>query len=170
MKLSFKPIRPLLQTGTSAASRWLSYLGLGVGVLLLLCSIQMFVNIQMLLRGNIIHKEGFDYISVTKTVTNDNMGQEEKTMFSDAEIGELKKQPFIEDAAPLISTNFQLELSASGIFPFKTNLFLEAIDPEFIDTVPKGYDWKEGDQLVPIILSSDFVEAFNVFGPGYGLP
>ena len=36
MNLSFKPIQPLLQTGTNTLSRWLSYIGLGIGVLLLL--------------------------------------------------------------------------------------------------------------------------------------
>ena len=78
MSLSFKPIKPLFQTATSAVSRWFSYIGLGIGVLLLLCSIQMFVNIQQLLKEGSIRKDGFDFISITKTVTNETMGQFEK--------------------------------------------------------------------------------------------
>lgn len=170
MNLSFKPIRPLLQTATSPVSRLLSYAGLCVGVLLLLCSIQMYINIQQMLSGNIIRKAGFDYVAVSKRVTNDNMGQPEKTMFSEQEIEEIKAQPFIADAAPLVSTNFQLELNGGGMLAFKTNLFLEAIRPEFIDTVPPGFNWREGQMTVPVIISSDFLEAFNVFGPSYGLP
>ena len=102
MALSFKPIRPLLQTGTNAASRWFSYIGLGIGVLLLLCSIQMYINIQQILKES-IRKNGYDFISITKTVTNETMGQPEKNLFSQAEIDEIKSKPFIEDVAPLVS-------------------------------------------------------------------
>lgn len=170
MSLSFKPIRPLLQTGTSTGSRLLSYIGLGVGVLLLLCSIQMFVNIQQLLSGNVIHKKGFDYIAVTKKVTNENMGQPDKTMFVQKDIDELKSKPFIDDVAPLVSTNFQLELSAAGIIPFSTNLFLESIKTDFIDTVPPGFEWHEGQSTVPTIIASEFLEVFNALGPSNGFP
>ena len=82
MPLNFKHIRPLLQTGTNATSRWLSYIGLGIGVLLLLCSIQMYINIQHLLKGNVVRKDGFDFISITKTITNETMGQTEKKSVS----------------------------------------------------------------------------------------
>jgi hypothetical protein len=168
--LSFSSLRPLLQTGTSAVSRWLSYIGLGLGVLLLLCSIQMYVNIHQLLAGNIIHKNGFDFISITKNITNQNMGNEDLTMFNRTEIDNLEKQSFIAGAAPLVSTNFQLELSAGGVIPFKTNLFLESINTDFIDTLPPSFHWQEGDKQVPMIIASDFLEVFNAFGPGNGLP
>src|SRR4051812_48026820 len=108
--VSFKPIRSLLQTGSPVVSRWLSYIGLGIGVLLLFCSIQMLVNIQQLLKGNIIHKNGFDYISVTKKVTFENVGNYETSNFDQKEIDELRSQPFIADVAPLVTTQFQLEL------------------------------------------------------------
>ena len=170
MSVSFKPIRPLLQTATSTASRLLSYAGLGVGVLLLLCSIQMYVNIQQLLKGNVIRKGGYDYVSVTKKVTNENMGQQEKILFNQHDIDELKTKPYIDGVAPLVATNYQLELSAGGIIPFQTNLFLESIENDFIDTVPPGFTWQEGQPTVPVIVSSDFLEAFNVFGPSYGFP
>src|SRR5829696_2426000 len=97
MPLSFKPIRPLLQTGTNAASRWFSYIGLGIGVLLLLSSIQMYVNIQQLLGKNNIRKNGYDFISITKAVTNETMGKPEQNLFSEAEITELKSKPFVTD-------------------------------------------------------------------------
>ena len=63
---SYKNIKRLLQTGTNAASRWFAYIGLCIGVLLLLSSLQMFINIQDLLKKTNIRKNGFDYISVTK--------------------------------------------------------------------------------------------------------
>jgi hypothetical protein len=170
VSLSFKPVRPLLQTGTSAASRWLSYIGLGIGVLLLLCSVQMYINIQQLLGGNTIRKNGYDYISITKTVTNETMGQADKNLFHQADIDEIKSKPFVEGVAPLVANQFRVQLSAGEILAFKTDLFLESLEDDFIDTVPPTFKWQPGQMNIPVIISSDFLEAYNVFAPGQGLP
>lgn len=168
MSLSYKTIRPLLLTSTSAASRWLSYAGLAIGVLLLLCSIQMFVNIQQLLERHSVRKNGFDFVSITKTITNANMGQDNR--FTVADVNELKAQPFIENAAPLTPNRFKVIASAGDMIPFSSDIFIEALDDEFIDTVPPSFTWREGQEMVPIIFSSDFLEMYNVFAPSYGLP
>jgi len=170
MSLSFKPVKSLMQSGSGSLSRWFSFIGLGLGVFLFLCAIQMFVNIQQLLKGKIIRKNGFDYIAVTKKVTNENMGQAKKTFFSKADIEELNSKSFIDDVAPLVATNFRLELSGGTVLPFKTDMFLESIRSDFIDTVPPAFDWHEGQNMLPIIVSSDFLEVFNAFAPAYGYP
>jgi hypothetical protein len=167
---SYKPISHLLQTGSNAWSRRFSYIGLGIGILLLLASLQMFINLQQLIRTGSIRKEGFDYISITRSVTNENMGQKEKHLFTRAMVDSIRQLPFISDAAPLEANLFQVELSAGGILPFSTNLFVESIEDRFLDTLPPGFSWQPGQALVPIIVSSDFLEIFNVFGPSYGLP
>ena len=170
MSLSFRPIKPLLQTGTSAASRWFSYIGLGIGVLLLLCSIQMYINIQQVLGKNNIRKNGYDFISITKTVTNETMGQPDKNLFHTPDIEELRRQPFVQGVAPLVANQFRVQMSAGAIIAFKTDLFLESLENEFIDTVPPSFHWQEGQMNIPVIISSDFLEAYNVFAPGQGLP
>lgn len=170
MALSFKPIRPLLQTGTSAWSRWFSYIGLGIGVLLLLCSIQMYINIQQLLTEGSIRKNGYDFIAITKTVTNETMGKPEKNLFVQPDIDEVKNLPFIEDVAPLLANQFRVKLSAGQVLPFSTDLFLESLNDAFIDTIPPSFTWQEGQTLLPIIISSDFLEIYNVFAPGQDLP
>lgn len=169
MSLSFKPIKSLLQTGTSAGSRWFSYIGLGVGVLLLLASIQMFVNIQALMKEPSVRKGGFDFLSITKRVTNETMGKPEKNVFYEADIEELKKKPFVTDVAPLEYNRYRVQLSAGDILPFKTDLFLESIEDEFLDTVPSNFRWVEGQLKVPVIVSSDYLEMFNIFAPSQGL-
>ncbi|MCW3093836.1 MAG: hypothetical protein JWP81_4905 [Ferruginibacter sp.] len=165
---SFKNIAPFLSAGQNTLSRWLSYFGLGVGVVLLLCSVQMFININELLKEKNSRKEGADFISVTKTITNDNMGKDNR--FTPEDIKDLKAQPFVEDAAPLISNQFRVKASAGNIIPFSTDLFLESLDEKFLDTVPASFTWKEGQADVPIIFSSDFMEMYNVFAPSQDLP
>ncbi len=167
---SFIPIRPLFQTGSNNWSRWFSYIGLGIGILLLLASLQMFINLQQLLNTGSIRKDGYDFISITRTVTNETMGQKEKNLFSKEMIESIKQHPLVTDAAPLEANLFQVELSAGSVIPFSTNLFVESISNQFLDTLPQDFNWQPGQTFVPIIISSDFLEIFNVFGPSYGLP
>lgn len=159
-----------MQTGTNTGSRWFSYIGLGIGVLLLLCSIQMFINIQQLLGGESTRKEGYDFISISKTITNETMGQLEKNLFNEGDIKEITAQPFIQGVSPLVANRFRVQLSAGDIIPFSTDMFLESLDNSFIDTVPPNFTWQEGQNYIPIVFSSDFLEIYNVFAPGYGLP
>jgi len=169
MPLSYKHIAPFFSAGHNRVSRWFSYIGLGVGVLLLLCSIQMYININQLLKDRNPKKDGFDYISVTKLITNENMGQDHS--FSDAEISELKNQPFIDDATPLQANKFLVKATGPSNLPFTTDMFLESIDNSFIDTIPADFTWKEGDDVVPVIMSADYLELYNtVFAPSKDLP
>ena len=168
MNLSYKNIAPFLLAGQNKASRWLSYIGLGVGVLLLLSSIQMYHNINHLIRDKNTRKNGADFISITKTITNENMGKDNR--FTDAEISGLKTQSFIEDAAPLKANAFKVIAGAGDMIPFSTDIFVEAINTNFIDTVPESFQWREGDAVVPVIFSTDFLEMYNVFAPSWDLP
>ena len=168
MSLSYKNIAPFLSAGESKVSRWLSYIGLGVGVLLLLSSVQMYSNINQLIRDKNTRKNGADFISITKTITNENMGKDNR--FNEADIQDLKAQPFIEDAAPLKANAFKVTAGAGSLIPFSTDIFVEALNDKFIDTVPANFIWKEGDEMVPIIFSTDFLEMYNVFAPSWDLP
>ena len=166
-QVSFETIAPFLHVG-GKSSRLFSYVGLAVGVMLLLCCVQMYININQLLKDKNPRKNGYDFISVTKTITNDNMGKENR--FADADVEEIKKQPFITDAAPLVSNQFRAKLSAGSIIPFSTDLFLESVKNDFLDTLPASFKWQPGQQNVPIIFSADFLEMYNVFAPAQGLP
>ena len=169
MTTSFKHIKSLLLSGSNITSRLFSYIGLGIGVLLLLCSIQMYFNLQALLRQNATRKSGYDFISIRKAVSNETMGRPELNMFSAEEAEELRKQAFIDGVAPLLANDFRLQLSAGRLIDFQTDFFIEAIDNEFIDTVPPSFSWQQGQETIPLIVSSDFLEIYNVFAPGYGL-
>ena len=120
--------------------------------------------------GESPRKEGYDFISVSKTITNETMGQLEKNLFNENDIHDLAAQPFIQGVSPLIANRFRIQLSAGDIIPFSTDLFLESLDNNFLDTLPPNFAWQEGQNFIPIIFSSDFLEMYNVFAPGYRLP
>ena len=169
MNLSYKNIEHLIISGKNIFSKWLGYFGLWTGVLMLLVSMQMFVNIQQLLNENTQRKSGgSDFISISKTITNENMGKDNS--FTSSDIYNLKKQPQIQDVSPLITNQFRVKATAGNIIPFSTDLFLESIDNDFIDTVPPSFSWQPGQMTVPVIFSSDLLEMYNVFAPAQGLP
>ena len=163
-----KNIQSLLSTGQNNLSRSISYLGLGIGVLLLLCAMQMFINLKYLLKENNPRKNGFDFISVTKVITNENMGKDNS--FKAEELADIKSQPSIQDVAPLIANQYRVKGSAGNVIPFSTDLFLESINNDFIDSVPSSFTWQEGQNTIPIIFSADFLELYNVFAPSQDLP
>ena len=155
--------------GQNRSSRLVSYAGLGIGVVLLLCSVQMYININQLLKDRNPRKSGYDYIAITKKITNDNIAEDHS--FSAADLEELKNQETIENATPLLANKFMVSATGGASLPFSTDIFLEAIDNDFIDTVPASFTWKEGQEIVPIIISSDYLELYNtVFAPSRGLP
>ena len=166
--LSYKNIAPFLSANQNKLSRSLSYVGLGIGVLLLLCSVQMYNNINQLIRDKNTRKNGADFISITKIITNENMGKDNR--FTEADIKDLQTQPFIEDAAPLKANAFKVTAGAGNMIPFSTDIFVEALNTNFIDTIPDNFKWKEGDEIVPVIFATDFLEMYNVFAPSWDLP
>jgi hypothetical protein len=169
MKLSYRNIEMLLNTDKNRVSRSLSYTGLFIGVLLFLGSLQMFININQLLKGRNPRKDGFDYISITRLITNENMGRDNS--FTAAELEDLKKHPAVVDAAPLIGNKFLIKATGGSALPFSSDLFLEAIDKSFIDSVPPSFIWQPGQTRIPIIVSSEYLELYNaVFAPSRDLP
>ena len=134
MKLSFKHIAAYLNRDQNKRSRFISYIGLAIGVLLLLASLQMYVNINELLKERSPRNTGYDYISIIKKITDQNIAEDHS--FSTEEIATLKQQPFIEDATPLVANKFIVTASGGSMLGFSSDIFLEAIDVNFIDTVP----------------------------------
>jgi hypothetical protein len=165
---SFKDIKNYLVTGKHPLSRWLGYTGLCLGIILLLSSVQLYLNIDDFIEGKQVKQTVFDYAAVTKMITNQNMGQDNR--FSDSEIDDIKQQTFIDDAAPLIGNLFRAQITGGELLPFSTDLFLEGIRNEFLDTIPSTFVWQEGNNVVPIILSADYLELYNIFAPAQGLP
>lgn len=165
---TYKDIAPFIDTRGNRGSRLFGYAGLCIGTLLLLSCLQFYLDINQLLKEKNPAKDGFDYISVTREITNQNMGRDNR--FTANDLNEIKKAPGVDDAAALISNQFRAKVSAGNVIPFSTDVFLEAINNTFLDTLPPGFSWQPGQRDVPIILSADFLEMYNIFAPTQDLP
>lgn len=155
-------------------SRLLSaWLALFIGCSLLLVSIMIWSTFQSLLEGkNNQDSLGSTFLTISKVVDDAAMAQKSKTQISDADIEIIKHAPQVQDVGILTPAQFKVSASlGSGPIAFYTLLFLEAAPDQFMDQMPATWQWHEGDNTIPIILSRDFLNMYNyLFAPSQGLP
>lgn len=113
-----------------------------------------------------------DYLVVNKKVTSANTWSEADSGFTPEEVADLKAQPWVREVAPFTSTDYRVWASVTqGGKGMSTMLFFESVPDEFVDA--KGSDWhfREGDDVVPVIISKDYLALYNFgFAGSVGLP
>lgn len=158
---------------TSGKSRlWASLMALCVGTTLLLLSVAIWWNFNELLFGkNQNDTIGSTFLIIGKKVTDQNMGISNATIFTPADIDELKKAPQVEDVGIINSNRFPVWAVMGGKMAFATDMPLECVPDKFLDKMPEEWHWQPGDRILPIIISSQFLDIYNyVFAPSQGLP
>lgn len=118
-----------------------------------------------------------DYLVMSKTVTSDllGLGDDNLNSFSDAELDELKAQPWVRRVGEFTSAEYNVAARMSmGGRGMATALFLESIPDDFFDVRPQGwndFDPSDSTAVVPIILSKDYLALYNFgFASSRGLP
>jgi hypothetical protein len=93
-----------------------------------------------------------------------------KASFSAEDIEEIRNQDFISEVGVFTSNQFKVGAS-NKMLGFYTELFFESVSDQFIDLDDSDFEWEEGDQDLPIILSRDYLALYNFgFAPSQGLP
>jgi len=151
-------------------SKWLllgAVLGTFIGLFLLLSTLQFYLDVQRLLRGDA--NPGDQYVQINKKVNLFNtLGV--KSGFTEADIAELEGKPFIESVGKFTANDFRAGAS-SDMLGFYTELFFETIPNEFLDVDEPSFRWSEGQNQVPILISKDYLALYNFgFAPSQGLP
>lgn len=142
--------------------------GLGIAMLLILVALQVSHDFNELLYGERNRSERADFLVINKKITNEMMGDRNKSIFSQQEIADLVKQPFVEGHGIITSSQFRVTGQALG---FSTELFFEAVPDTFIDVKNDEWKWQQGQQVIPLILPSDFLDLFNFgFAIGNSMP
>ena len=151
-------------------SRWLlpgAALGALIGLLLLLAAVQLYVDFQRLMAND--QSGGKHFIQVNKQVNIFNtLGV--SAGFAADEIEEIRGEPFVRSVGVFESNEFRVSASSS-MLGFYTELFFEALPAEYLDIDAGEFDWEEGDEELPIIMSRDYLALYNFgFAPSQGLP
>ncbi|TAE72465.1 MAG: FtsX-like permease family protein [Bacteroidetes bacterium] len=158
LKKILKPRRNWLQT-------FLGSVGFGLGIIFLLLSLQLYLSIIDFFSPH--QKTKNNYIVLSKPINM--LGaflRNATTGFSDGELEEIKKQPFVADIGVFTPNQFGVVAYIESL-GFYTEMFFEALPTQFLDEKPANFEWKEGDQLIPIILSQDMLDLYN-FGFAMG--
>lgn len=143
-----------------------------VGLTIILTAIQFYVDITTASDED----GGFvsaDYLIISKKVSGWGTITGKQVEFSDAEIEDLRSQPWTQSLAPFTPARFDVnatvEMAGRGLH---TAMFFEAIPDEYFDIKPDGWNYTPGESReVPIIISKDYLSLYNFgFAPTRGMP
>lgn len=165
-------LNKLLRHGKGKSRLWLSLAALVAGTTLLLVAVMMWWNFNEILSGKHDNDSlGSTFLTVSKRVTNENMGKPDATIFTSAEIDAFRQAPQVQEIGALMSNRFPAYAIMNAAVGFSTEMFLEAVPERFMDKLPEGWHWQEEETEVPIIVSKEFLNLYNYgFALSQGLP
>lgn len=152
----------------------LSSIGTIIGLCLLLIAIQVYIDVNYAIENNDNNND--QYLVIKKKITTLNTIGIKSSSFSKTDIEDLESQSFVSELAPFKSGNgievmVIMSMEGGNFPPFSTLAFFESVPDRFIDVETKDWNWKEGDQEVPIILPNTFLDAYNYgIAPSMGAP
>jgi hypothetical protein len=150
-----------------------AFTGATAGMLLLLASIQLFLDFSAYLE---IEKDiiGSDYIVINKRIGVLSPKGSAALAFSPDEISTIESQTFVEKAVPFESSAFEVSAGFNTMYSnryFTTEMFFEALPDEYLDLNKELWQWSPGDSIVPIALPKDYLTLYNFgFAQSQGLP
>lgn len=163
-------ISKLLFQGQNKKQLLIASLGLFLGILFLLISIHYWVKIQEIGKeGEVL---GTNTLIVQKKVSSSSSLKLSKTDFSLNEILKIKSESFIKNVAPIKSNNFNVSFQTSDpLVPyFRSDIFIQALDKEFLDIKIKNWTWDSEIDEVPMIMPREFLVMLNTFMSAKGIP
>lgn len=164
MKLVWKLLRQHISIGQLAGFFFANLLGM----LIVLLSVQFYQDVKPAFSQDDSFLKG-DYLIVSKTVSV--IGG--SSTFSQAELDDIRQQPFCKDLGRFTATQFQVKaaMGVGNLPKLTTDMFFESVPDEFVDVKSEQWHYKEGQELVPIILPRSYLAIYNFgFAPTQGLP
>lgn len=163
-------LRKLLFQNQDKKQLVIAIIGAFLGITFLVTSIHYLIKVNEFGRGTEIL--GPNTLIVQKRVNNSAVFGLAKTDFTEQEIEKIKSNSFIQDVKPVISNNFDVDFATNDkLVPyFRSDVFIQTIDPEFMDVKSDEWKWKPGDSFVPIVMPRDFLVMLNTFMSAQGIP
>lgn len=111
------------------------------------------------------------YYTLTKPIGLSNTLFGSSSSFNENEILELNKQSFTKNLSPIRKSKFLCRASFFQNQKFQSEIILESMPNDFIDGPVYKFYWDDEMKTVPIILSAQFLQLYNlVYAPVAGLP
>ena len=116
---------------------------------------------------------GAEYIIVSKKITAGNTLSGRSNSFTSSDVEDLKAQEFARNVGKFTSTEYKVDarMGINGTPVLSSELFFESVPDSFVDVSLDLWQWKEGDQSVPIILPRSYIAMYNFgFAHNHSLP
>ena len=144
-----------------------------LGMMIVLLSLQFYSDVKPVFS----EEDGFirpDYLILSKRISSLNaIGLGSVSTFSDKEMDELRAQPFAKRVGAFTASQYKVSCSMgiSCVAQFGTEMFFESVPDAFVDVDLKKWHFREGDDVVPIILPRTYLAIYNFgFAQSQNLP
>ena len=145
---------------------FIASLGCFIGTTLLLLGIQIYQDATAYLENNEGPK---NYFTINKKIEGGallNLAKKEKS-FDKKELDTISQLNGVQRIGGFVRNKFPITLYIwpSGKIGFgaaaKTDLFFESIPDEFLDFIPKEWEWEENASIVPIMVPKFYLDLWN---------
>lgn len=163
-------LRKLLFRHQDKTQLVIAIIGAFLGMTFLLTSIHYLIKVNEFGEGADIL--GPNTIIVQKKVSSSNTLNIAKTDFTERELELLRQEPYILEVQPVVTNNFDVSFETADphVPRFRSDVFIQTVDPDFLDVKSAKWKWEEGDTIVPIIMPRDFLVMLNTFMSASGIP
>ena len=143
-----------------------------IGLAIVAVAVQLWQDLRPVWEGDdSFMTRGYMVVNKKVTAANSLLGSG-KAAFSEAEIDELREQPWVRGAAPFSTVDYSVSAAVrTGSCGLSTNLFFESIPDGYIDVEDADWHFDPDSGEVPLILSKDYLSLYNFgFASSAGLP
>ena len=142
-----------------------------IGLLIVLLGLQFYTDVRSIWQD----EDSFmkkDYLVINKRVSGSGLLTGERASFSADEIADIERQSWVRKVGRFSSADYRLSASIEQAGrSMSTYMFFESIPSEFVDVDSDEWGYEEGDNVVPIIISKDYLSLYNFgFASSTGLP
>lgn len=168
MKLIWKLLRRHISVGQLAGF----FIANLVGMVIILCGIQIYLDIEPTLSG----KDGLignDYIIVSKPIKQlGSLMGKNTAQFSEEEIADIAAQPFAESVGAFKASQYGVYARLNtGSKSVSTDMFFESVPDRYIDVDVEQWAFDPESQTIPIIVPRNYLNLYNFgFAQAQGLP
>lgn len=159
-------LHKIINTKVGKTNFWLATIGMAFSLLLILSAI--------LLRSNFLKLKTnkTQYLVISKIITNEMMGNMNKSSFTDEEIKALAATPYFDSLQGIQTSLFKVGLDIPvNTIPLKTDMYFESVPDAYLDVMPKNWAWKPGDDDLQGIAPRFLLDMYNYgFAVGQQLP
>lgn len=142
-----------------------------IGLLIVLLGLQFYTDVRSIWQDEDSFMQK-DYLVINKRVSGSGLLTGERASFSDDEIADIERQSWVRTVGRFSSADYRLSASIEQAGrSMSTYMFFESIPSEFVDVDSDEWSYEEGDNVVPIIISKDYLSLYNFgFASSTGLP